>query len=328
MSIINISITESEAQIVSGIPKTVILQSSVPCSIFYSLDGSDPDINSLIYVSPIYLPYDKGSVILKIFATNGVDSSPIITETYSVKILDNTRLPRSATTASPGAHLNNLYPFGTNPIEPVVNYLNPAEATHTVNDPSLPQIPNGYDADGYPAVFSNEEYSSLNYQILYSTTNSIGETGPGIGTLPASVTIQPPVPPPNESEQFTKLFDPRAFVIYQDFSKENPEDPPQINKEYFSLEDSNKVRDGNNYFNHGLDSPGPTGSFVKQCYNPRENTITYYYRDNASNRWIISKMPYKPTGTWDGNLANVKFGRTKGVGVVYRWIPFARRILF
>jgi hypothetical protein len=48
--IITITITESSVQLVSGIPKSVTITTNFPSTIFYTLDGSTPSVNSLIYV--------------------------------------------------------------------------------------------------------------------------------------------------------------------------------------------------------------------------------------------------------------------------------------
>lgn len=328
MSVISITVTESEAQIISGIPKIITLAANIPSSIFYTLDGTDPTLSSLIYASPIFLPFDQLTVILKIMATNGVDSSPIITETYTTNILHNARLPHSATDTQSEPDIQDLYPFGTNPDNPIGIYLSPGDAGYTVDNPALPAEPTGFDGDGYGNAYTNLPYNTENYEIIYSTTDFDGRTGYGIGNLPAKATVKPEVGPPEQSDQFTNMFDPRAYVIFQDFSLENPDDPPQINRQFFSLEDSNKVRDGNNYFNSGLDSPPVTGAFLRSHYNPRTNEITYYYLDAIANRWIISKTPYQPTGSWDGNLSQIKFAKG-GVGsrYVFEWIPFQSRKL-
>jgi len=328
MAVISISIIESEEQIISGIPKTVSIETNIPSSIFYTLDGTDPNLFSNIYVGPIFLPFNALSVILKIFASNGVDSSPIITEAYTTNILNDARLPHSATDAQAEPNLDGLYPFGTNPDNPIGIYLNPGDAGVTVDNPDLPQIATGYDGDGYQTGFTNQPYNVENYNIVYSTVNREGETGPGIGNLPANVKIEPAPAPPEESQQFTNMFDPRAFVIFQDFSKENPNDPAQINKMYFSLENSERIRDGNNFFNSGLDAPPTTGTFLRSHYNPRDNTITYYYLDTLANRWIISKTPYQPTGSWDGNLSGIALSKEKGAGFVFEWQTYPRRVLF
>ena len=96
MSVINVTITVSTDQVVSGIPKTVSISTNVPATIFYTLDGTTPTLFSSIYTSPIFLPYTPLSVILNVMATNGTDSSPVITETYQTDIVNsNARLTTS-----------------------------------------------------------------------------------------------------------------------------------------------------------------------------------------------------------------------------------------
>lgn len=324
MAIISITITESSDQALAGIPRSVSISTNNHYSIYYTLDNSIPTTNSTIYTSTIFLPTDKLSITLKVLATDGTYST-IVEETYVTNILVDARLPHSATDVPAGTNLPGLYPFGTNPIQPLGIYLSPGEASITVDNPDLTQLPTGYDGDGYLTGFTNEPYNLENYSVVYSTRDAEGQTGIGVGNLPANVKIQDGYPIPEESQQFSNLFNPRAFVIFQDFSKERSEDPPQINREFFSLEDPERIRDGVSYYNSGLDAPPVMGSFVRSHYNPRDNTITYYYLDTHANRWIISKSPYVPTGGFDGNLATVKFGRSR---FVYEWQNFARRVLF
>lgn len=329
MAVISITVTESTTQVLSGIPRSVIISTNIPSTIFYTLDGTDPTVASDIYVSTLYLPTDLPAVELKIFATNGVDSSPIVTNTYQTDMLQNARLPHASTDVQAGENIPDLYPYGINPIQPMGTYLNPGDAGTTVDNPSLSQIASGYDGDGYETGFTNEPYNLEHYKIIYATRNAEGEGGPYVGNLPANVVVEQKEPIPEETEQFTNLFDPRAFVIFQDFSKENPEDPPQINREFFTLENFETARDGANLFTSGLDSPPVMGSFVRSFYNPRDNTITYYYRDNHANRWIISKTPYNPSGAgFDNNLATMALSKEKGAGFVFQWVPYTRRVLF
>lgn len=328
MAIISISINESSEQVVAGIPRVVTLTTNISSTIFYTLDGSVPNLFSNIYTGPIYLPTDILSITLKVFASNGTDTSPIIEEEYITNILSNARLPHSSTTADPGSELHSLYPFGTNPIQPNANFLNPGDSGVNVDDPSLPVLSTGFDGYGNPTGFTNKPYTSENYNIVYSLTNAQGETGHGIGNLPATVKVETESAPPEETEQFSKLFDPRALVIFQDSTKENPNDPPQINRQFFVMEDPEKARDGAHFYNSGLDAATTGGSFVRSHYNPRDNTITYYYYDSPSNRWIISKTPYQPSGNWDGNLSGIAMSREPGSRYVLEWQPFARRVLF
>lgn len=326
MTVISLTITESTEQVVSGIPKTITITSSIPSSILYTLDGSTPTLFSNIYIGTIFLPFDQLSVTLSVFATNGAVSSPVIINTYTTNILDNTRLAHSATDAQANASIPDLYPFGTNPLQPTANYLNPGDAGINVNDPSLPTISSGFDSNSNPALFTNKQFTTENYDIVYTTKDAIGQ--PIIGNLPATVKIDNEIVAPEETEQFTSFFDPRALVIFQDFSKDDPNDPIHINRQFFVLENSERSRDGNAFYTSGLDAPSANGSFLRSHYNPRDNTITYYYLDTWTNRWIISKTPYQPTGTFDGNLSGIRSSNKPGAGFVFEWLPFTRRILF
>lgn len=331
MAIICITITASSEQIVSGIPKTVSVSTNINASIFYTLDGTDPTLFSSMYTGPIFLPVNQLMLTLKVFATNGTDSSPILMECYATDIVNgNARLPHAPTNAQalPNS-FQPTYPFGTPPFQPRQQYLNPADAGVTVYNPALPATPTGFDGDGYPTGYTNQPWNIENYQIPYGITNAEGETGPNIGTLPATVTVPANPDPaygPETTEQFTTMFNPRAFVIFQDFTKEDPNDPAQINRPYFTMENPERARDGAYYFNSGPDgAPPPSGSFLRAHYNPRTNEITHYYRDAWSNQWIISTAPYAPNGTFDGNLTQSAMNWN---GKIFEWIPFARRVLF
>lgn len=326
MAVISIIITASEEEIVSGIPRNIALSSNIPSSIFYTLDGSDPNLFSTIYVAPFGLPTNLMTVVLKILASNGIDSSPIITEIYQTNILHNARLPHSTTDAQAGNLLPDLYPFGTNSPQPNGQYLNPANASFTVDDPALTQYADGYDGFGNQNDFSNNPFNIENYEIKYSTTNAQGETGRGIGTLPGNVIIQMPEAPPEESEVFSKTFDPRALVIFQDYSTENPDDPVNLNRQFYSSQDVEKGSAVVNLYNSGLDTQTTTGSFVRKEFNSRTGEWSFYYFDSSNNRWIVSKQAHIPSaGGWDGNLSGIKMGRNSKV---FEWNFGQRRVLF
>ena len=335
MAVISIVVTTSDEQIMAGIPKTVSISTNISALIFYTLDGSVPTVNSIQYVGPIFLPVNQLVVVLNIFATNGIDSSPIITETYQTDMVDsNARFSRNDTNQPPGFNLQGLYPFGENGVQPGSLFGNPANVGITVDNPAKPATPTGFDGSGNPTGFTNNPFNLQNYNIIYSTQNAEGETGPGIGNLPAKVTLpsqdpSPSIGPEQTFQSFTNLFDPKAFVIFQDSTKENPNDPPIINRQHFTLENNERARDGNAYFNTGLDAPPVSGSFLRSHYNPRTNMITYYYLDTWTNRWIISSTPFVPNGPYDGNLsiAATAYG-TGTAGQVFEWLPFTRRVLF
>lgn len=332
MAVISITVTSSEEEVVAGIPKTVALSTNIPASIFYTLDGSTPTLFSTVYVSPISLSVDKLSITLKILASNGVDTSPIVTETFVTNLAEgtNARLPHSGTTAEEGDNLPGLYPFGTPPTQPNATFQNPASVGITVDNPALPSTPTGFDGAGNPNAFTDAPFDTTNYSIKYSTTDFQGKMGYGIGTLPATVTITPDPATPNTTNQNSNTFDPRAFVIFQDASTENPNDPPHINRMHFSLENPEKARDGNHFYTAGLDAPPVSGTFIRQFFNSRTNTMTYYYLDTWTNRWIISSAPYDPSNNQTTSLAGTAMsgGSALGGKYVFEWQNFARRVLF
>jgi hypothetical protein len=325
MAVISISIEESTEQIVSGIPKIVTITTNIPANIYYTLDGSTPTLFSDIYTSPIIMPRERSSITLSVLANVGDDFSSIIVEKYQTSIIENARLPKTTIVGNPGTNYD-LFPFGTNEPNVAGEFINPGNPSLTVNDPDLPLYSSGYDGSGNQANFSNEEYNIENYQILYSNTNATGEVGVGIGTLPGKVNIPAKAGDPEYTEQFTTTFNPKAFVIYQNASKENPLDPPSLNKNYFSFED-NTVRDGSYYYNTALDAPPLSGSLLRSHFNPRTNEITYYYYDSWANKWIISTQPFVRNENVGNNLTAVAGGRTPGSRYVYHWIPFQRRML-
>jgi Chitobiase/beta-hexosaminidase C-terminal domain len=330
MVVISVTVTASEEEVVAGIPRTVSIATNVPASIFYTLDGSVPTLFSTMYTGPIFLSTFKLNVTLNILATNGVESSPIVTECYVTNqvIGTNARLPHSTTTQPVRLSLPNPYPFGANPLGPEGEYLSPADSGITVDNPALPAQPTGFNGFGKPVGFTNQPYNLQNYSIEYSTTNAEGEMGPGIGNLPAKVTVERETPPPEVTNENSNLFDPRAFVIYQDSTTENPDDPAQINRISWSLENPERARDGNYFYNTGLDAPPVSGTFLRPQYNPRTNMLTYYYLDTWTNKWIISTTPYVQTGPYTGNLSGIINQRSAGSKYVFQWLPFTRRVLF
>jgi hypothetical protein len=324
MTVICLTIIQSKEQVVSGIPKTVALCTNVPSTIFFTLDGSTPTLFSTIYTTAIFIPFDQNVVCLKAFATNGVISSPIIEEVYQTNSVDgNVRKAHSGTSAYPGAVIPDAYPFGNPPFQPDQTFNN--QFGVTVDNQNKPARPTAYSADGYGAAYTNKPYNTLNYQIQYTTSDAEGEQGRNIGNLPGEVKYEWPPAPPEETNQFTNCFDPKALVIFQNFSNEDPTDPPQINRQFFSLEDPERVRDGVYLSQAGDDTLPPSGSFIRQHYNPRTGDITSYYRDSWCNRWIISTSPYQPNRNSDTDLSPMAIGRSTKV---FEWIPFSRRVLF
>lgn len=328
MAIITISITESPLQLVAGIPSNITLDTNIPATVFYTLDGSEPSIASMVAVGPIHLPTDVSYVLVRAIAENGIDSSGTITQEYFTNIVPG-RHPHDKVVGGEDTCNKATYPFGSpsSGILPPQRFGNTGGIIYDNGQP--PREANAYNGYNGYGDFYNPPVDQ--YQFRFSETNEIGEMGRGIGTMPGRVIS---VKPRNDNVQAqstdasSALFDPRALVIFQD-SRDEQYDPdiPRINRPYFDLEDQTKARDSSLLTN--TDAITPQGGFLKAHYNPRDNSLTYYYYDNRVARWIISKEPYYPSQNPTANMSGMvtRRSREQGAGMVFKWIPFKYRRL-
>jgi len=328
MAVITITIEESSVQIISGIPKSISMTTNVPSSIYYTLDGTTPTITSLIYAGgDLTLPTDQTSVILNVFATDGVDSSPIITQVYAPNIVQIRQAHDEVLNATQPCCEHDSFPYSDVGPQLPTEYGN--VAGDVVDRYDVPSIPSGYDGTATGTGTGDTDRPLDTYELVYSETDWQGERGHGIGTLPSTVIIEPQESPPESSDRNSAFFNPRALVIYQDSTKE-PYDPniSQINRNYFSLENLETVKDGTLLDPCTAGGIGPTGSFVRTAFNPKENIMTYYYFDSQTLRWIIAREPYNPKVDYPGALFSILFSsRQQGSRNVYEWRPFGRRRL-
>jgi hypothetical protein len=336
MAVITITITESVLEKYAGIPASVTVATNIPATIFYTLDGTDPTIASSVATGPIVMPNDVGQVTLKVWATDGSSQSTIVTEEYGTTTVPQ-RQPHDKITGLDTTIRRATYPFGSSAPTPGVNGIYGNTGGTTVDAPLIQGYPAGWDgtATGTPATETDlapDAASGLApYDWLFSETDKIGERGRGIGTVPAHTVIIPDDSNdvPEASDANSPFFDPRAMVIYQD-SREPPydEDIPQLNRPSFSLERADRARDGRMLGVEG--GVAPTGSVLKSQFNPRDNTITFYYYDNRTTRWIISKEEFQPRSPNLFNYASIVFPSrgAKHAGFVFKWSPGRYRRLF
>lgn len=324
MAVISISISESEEQLVAGIPRSISISTNIASTIFYTLDGSDPDVESNIYLSPIILDPSNLSITLKVFATNGVDSSPIIIETYSSNVSEHQR-KRSAKTSQTSTS-KVKYPFGDGNVGDDTQYSGTSGIT--ISTPNNGSYIDGYGHDGEANSFSDKPFNTENYSIRYSEDWNSNPLDGGIGTLPATVKIIVEDSPENESKIYSNTFDPKAMVMFQDADNETLDDMPLINKGVFSMPNTDHEDYGAQLYSTALEGrSAPTAHFVKSHYNPKTNKITYYYRDSRTNKWIISTQPFNNNGPFNGSLANVILPGRPGSKFVYEWVPHMKRRL-
>ena len=320
MAVIEITVVPSSVQLISGIPKSVTIEVTIPSMIFYTFDGSDPTTESLVYTDELELPLNQSSVNLKIFATNGLDSSEILSFMYSPNI-SNARLPHSKVTFAS----NPPTACGSDGGTVKVNYSQPAGETLNAAN-----VYNVY-GDGYgfePSIYPVREYdyNVPIFDYLYSTTDSKGNSGKNIGTLPAQSQILYVPPPPESSEVNKETYNAKAMVIFHDGTKPNSNER-EIFRPYYSGEDleisygsrlnTTNETEGNTAFN---------GALVNYYYNSKDNTYNFYYWDNICCRWIISKEPAREaiSPVRDQKPYAELLGMSTQDRYVYKWMPYKR----
>lgn len=84
MSIVVLTFTSSEEEISSGIPRYVTIESNVPATIYFTLDGTTPTAGSQIYTDPVEIPDGQTSIILSAFGVDsGLIAGPILIQTFA-----------------------------------------------------------------------------------------------------------------------------------------------------------------------------------------------------------------------------------------------------
>jgi hypothetical protein len=282
--VILLTLQESDEEIISGIPEIIILTSNIPSTIFFTLDGTDPDTSSEMYVDGITMPTSGLTVTLKAIAISGIIQSAILEETYST---DQSSLSRSRLVGDEGI---NLLPPGS-----------------TVTD-NL-----SVDEDGLASQSSSIPFVDLG--IKASTTNNIGEEISGDTTidfinLPDRTIIQsaPSVSSPNNNASF----DPRASLIIIDgTTQENIDNQTVriINRPRLSMDLTSRV-----HTNSLSEQQLVTSSLVRTMRNPATGVITFYYRDSRENRWI------KSTQITEQADISISTTATSPSSFVFRWI--------
>ncbi len=313
--VISLTVTESELQKLAGFPISVSVETNIVASIFYTLDGTDPTTDSDIYIDEIILPTNQSYVVLKIFATNGLEDSAIFSKTYGQNFV-GLDLGSSKVVNYPEIPQYDLFPFGDN--LPGVGAQGGQPAGLILDTGGVPNVPDGYDADGNPHGGINEGVVIPNP--LYSETDRYGRTGRGIGTLPSQTIIRLPTPDPDSSNTNSKFFNPKAKVIFQNYDDTENQDILQLNRPRFSLTDPQKNAP---LFSYGEpDSLPMGGSALRQLPNPKDGTLNYYYLDSHNLKWLISKEKFLGD---DINYSAIPNSRNQGAGIVLNWIPFFRK---
>ena len=85
---ITIAIKESDTELLDGFPEYISFETDVPATVYYTLDGTDPTVESLIAIGNVYLPTLTGTLEVRAIAIVGDDQSDILRAVYENTSLD------------------------------------------------------------------------------------------------------------------------------------------------------------------------------------------------------------------------------------------------
>jgi hypothetical protein len=251
-----LTIEESDKQIISGIPEYLTVTASEPCVIFYTLDGTEPDTDSEVYVDRLYLTYSRPTVELKLIAFGSNNSSDIISMEWGATIPDYTKLMLT------GREGINILPED----EEVIDSL-------------------AYDSEGNEARETTIPFQDLDMKA--NTSDRIGQEIPGDSTLPF---VNFPIVLRKNSQEVSSTsdanFNPSAkLVIIDGYTGFYDQEIRVINRPHGTMSPTSKF-----YTDHYHYNSQPSGDFVNYFYNPKTKKIVLYYREYLDNRWIISSQ--------------------------------------
>ncbi len=292
MSVVVLTFTASENEISSGIPETITIESNIPSTIYYTLDGTTPSLDSPIYTETIQVPTGINSITLSAFGVDNVDiPGPILTQFFAP---DTTRIT-----------VSRLVGEGI-----VVD-----RAEHG------PDTSTGFDADNAPARFVDINIDDLDLDIQKSR----GFEGLTDGTLVRVNIPEPQDTPypfddnfdPYSTPEQAELFNPFAKVIVIDNRKTN-----EINiipRPWGSLSNIYREFNGKRVRNSVDDASYVSGGFVKRFYDAKNNVMVSYYFDHNENRYV-KNIQALPT-----DIPNINFSNQAGQPLVFKWIERGRQ---
>lgn len=289
MSVVVLTFTSSDEEIVSGVPRTVTIESNVPSTIYYTLDGTTPNTDSFIYTDTLEMPEGDSSVTLSAFGIDfdGYESS-VLTQLFAA---DQTQITVSRMIGAEGF---------------VVNRYDDLTDTEW-----------GFDADGYAVSYIDHPIEDLD--IIRSDRGYLGIY------QGAQIEVSTPLPsdtayPFDDDFEATttpeqaEFFNPYAKSIVMDSRINN--DLRIINRPFGSMR--TLARDDMGFGQlSGTDSTYVSGGFLRRFYSPQNNIMVSYYFDHNEIRHVknIQGLPSIPRTLGFNSLSQP---------LVFQWIERGR----
>lgn len=293
MSVFIINLVPSKEEILAGVPRYLQIVSNIPATIYYTLDGTTPTLDSPIYTGTITMPVDD----LVVVSAFGIDS------------------------------LNNNSPVITQIFGPFFYGINKGSEGIVVDGPIIPlseKIIDGYNADSKPIRFL--DIPRIELQLVHS---HVGFDGAGRGdatNILEPTEIQEPgliedqdwvIFTTTEKAQF---FNPYAKNIIIDGRKDN--EVFFLNRPFGTMRNDKKFDGGKNYRISGLDDNYISGGFTNHFYDKEKKILVSYYRDTNSLTMVKSIQPYVV------NRVGVGPQRFYGMPLVFQWLPRGKQATY
>ena len=282
---ISLILKPSERNLVDGVPEYVTFETSSPATVYYTLDGSQPDSSSLIASGNVYLPTSGRTVEIRAVAISASDSSDDLQKIYR---------PNSF-------KLNGPRNIG-------------AEGIAVMRAGDLSKNSLSVDKSGEPAQESSTEFVELD--IKASRSSRLGvlhdkylSSVSFINFPRLTTTVEAPMV---SSVNNNYNFDPNAKVIIIDGTTDEKFEEQVVkivNRPYNNMDPVSKFYDEQ----AGNSEQVVTGNFVKSYYNSKTGVYTSFYWESRESRWIKSIQKVEKKGI------NVSPSASKGL-FVYRWI--------
>lgn len=280
-----LEVTESEEEIIFGIPYYLTITSSSPSNIYYTLDGTDPNENSFLVDGDVYLPTNISTFTFKCKAITANDSSEIFEDTYSAANADvqNTRKGNEA-----------------------------GVVVMTQNSTVLESL--SVDSNGNPAQESSISFTKLELKAskdrpFFRKLKDTETTLEFINFAKTNVKVDAlfSVDTPNNNVEFNPL----AKVIH--INGTTPEDILNqevniINRTYGNLNPASKYYVENESNFRSI----ITGNLCRYVYDSNTGKIVFYYYDSRESRWVISSQKT------EAKKLHINFNTPKNF--VYKWI--------
>jgi hypothetical protein len=300
MAVLTISAIPLGPELIDGIPMLVALETNMPATLFYTLDNSEPDNFSNIYLSPIKLPTEN-TVVLKVVGISGFDRGYL-------RVVFSTN--------STSLHLTRRVDgYGAGVVVDAYSIPNVLTDGYGVFEISL----DGDDAYGeVNDVVRSYDESIYDYDIVLSTT---GVNGIGSGTAPRLL------PSPQEESDWNidspnhqnVFFNPKSLFITID-GRDGYADQSVfiINRPNGSTRDHTKYLYGKELYEADTYI---SGGFVRSFYDYKNGLAVFYYYDSNETRWVRSVQEI------DKTRVPFPYRRQFGNPFVFKWIYNKRTML-